>query len=139
MFWKTFLIRNSVALLNYMCEYAHLFLCRISRLATKTNRDSNAIWLLTIGFVILKNESRYKSSILWRIVAFWSLKAEKVHFEKIKFKVFGTAFEKKNCAPLSLMHVYWRINGGFRSVFMLISILKSVWVDMITVSLWFVR
>ncbi len=53
------LILNSVALLNHMCEYVHLFQCRISCLATKKNCDSDGTCLLITGTVILKNESHY--------------------------------------------------------------------------------
>ncbi len=41
-----------------------------------------------------------KCSILQRVAAFWSLKAEKAHFEKIEFNVFGATFEKKKFTPL---------------------------------------
>ncbi len=48
-----------MALLNRMCECVHLFQRRINRLATKMNRDSDGTLLLSIGIVILKNESHY--------------------------------------------------------------------------------
>ncbi len=56
-----------------------------------------------------------KSSILWRVIAFWSLKTEKAHYEHIEIKVFGTTFEKQNFT--SLMYIYWRINDDSESIF----------------------
>ncbi len=56
-----------------------------------------------------------KRSILQWVVAFWSLKAETVHFEKTEVKVFGAAFEKK-CTP-SCTYSYRRINDGSKLVF----------------------
>ncbi len=40
-----------------------------------------------------------KSSVLQQVVALWSSKAKKAHFEKIKDKVFRATFKKKIFTP----------------------------------------
>ncbi len=59
-------------------------------------------------------KNRPKSSVIQRVVAFRSLKAEKAHFEKIEVKVFGAIFEKK---IYTCIYAHWRINDGFKLVF----------------------
>ncbi len=66
---------------------------------------------MEVKTIVQKNHP--KSSILGRVVAFWSLKAEEVYFEKIDVKVFLATFEKK----LPPLYNYWWINSGFVVVF----------------------
>ncbi len=68
------------------------------------NEDKDKYW----------KKNHPKSSILRWVVAFWSLKVEKAHFEKIEIKVFGATFEKRNYA---IMYIYRRINDGSELVF----------------------